>query len=294
MASVQRNVSPKVRRSYIISTISMALVLLLLGSVGYIMTNIFATTQRIRESVTMIVELKDGLSEAERDSVAVRLAESEMVASLKFVSKEDKLEDEAFRKAFALDVKGALGENPLPDSFDVTLSTLSSDKASLEAFAEEARKVEGVSFVSYPEILLEEMHSALDVMQIIMLVVGAALLFVSLVLLNNTVRMAIFSERELINTLKAVGATRWFIVRPFLRRGALQGLVAGVVAALLMGGALYAIDHSFPELGIMSQLELIGFVGAAMVVCGIVVAVLFTLPVVMKFVNMRSNKIHLY
>ena len=294
MASVQRNVSPKVRRSYIISTISMALVLLLLGSVGYIMTNIFATTQRIRESVTMIVELKDGLSEAERDSVAVRLAESEMVASLKFVSKEDKLEDEAFRKAFALDVKGALGENPLPDSFDVTLSTLSSDKASLAAFAEEARKVEGVSFVSYPEILLEEMHSALDVMQIIMLVVGAALLFVSLVLLNNTVRMAIFSERELINTLKAVGATRWFIVRPFLRRGALQGLVAGVVAALLMGGALYAIDHSFPELGIMSQLELIGFVGAAMVVCGIVVAVLFTLPVVMKFVNMRSNKIHLY
>ena len=294
MASVQRNVSPKVRRSYIISTISMALVLLLLGSVGYIMTNIFATTQRMRESATMIVELKDGLSEAERDSVAVRLAESEMVASLKFVSKEDKLEDEAFRKAFALDVKGALGENPLPDSFDVTLSTLSSDKASLEAFAEEARKVEGVSFVSYPEILLEEMHSALDVMQIIMLVVGAALLFVSLVLLNNTVRMAIFSERELINTLKAVGATRWFIVRPFLRRGALQGLVAGVVAALLMGGALYAIDHSFPELGIMSQLELIGFVGAAMVVCGIVVAVLFTLPVVMKFVNMRSNKIHLY
>ena len=294
MASVQRNVSPKVRRSYIISTISMALVLLLLGSVGYIMTNIFATTQRMRESVTMIVELKDGLSEAERDSVAVRLAESEMVASLKFVSKEDKLEDEAFRKAFALDVKGALGENPLPDSFDVTLSTLSSDKASLEAFAEEARKVEGVSFVSYPEILLEEMHSALDVMQIIMLVVGAALLFVSLVLLNNTVRMAIFSERELINTLKAVGATRWFIVRPFLRRGALQGLVAGVVATLLMGGALYAIDHSFPELGIMSQLELIGFVGAAMVVCGIVVAVLFTLPVVMKFVNMRSNKIHLY
>ena len=294
MASVQRSASPKVRRSYIISTISTTLVLFLLGSIGYIMTNLFATTQQMRESVTMIVELKDGLSEPERDSVATRLAESEMVASLKFVSKEEKLDDEAFRKAFALDVKDALGDNPLPDSFDVTLSTLSSDKCSLEAFAEEARKIEGVSFVSYPEQLLEEMHSALDVMQIIMAVVGLALLFVSLVLLNNTVRMAIFSEREMINTLKAVGATRWFIVRPFLRKGALLGLVAGVVSALLLGGALYAIDHSFPELGVMSQLELIGIVAGAMVVCGIVVAVLFTLPVVMKFVNMRSNKIHLY
>ena len=294
MASAQRKVSNRVRRSYIVSTISIALVLFLLGSIGFAMANIYTTTERMRGSVTMIVELDDSLSEAERDTVAVRLAESDMVASLKFVSKQEKIEDKEFSRIFALDIKEALGENPLPDSYDVTLSALSSDKEALEAFADEARKIKGVTMVSYPEILLDEMHSALDTMQLVMLIFGVALLVIALILLNNTVRLAVYSERELINTLKAVGATRWFIIRPFLGRGALQGFIAGLVAALLLGGALYALNGSFPEFGLLSQLELVGLVAAAMVALGIVVAVIFTLFTVVKFVNMRSNKIHIY
>ena len=294
MASAQRNVSNRVRRSYIVSTISIALVLFLLGSIGFAMANIYTTTERMRGSVTMIVELDDSLSEAERDTVAVRLAESNMVASLKFVSKQEKIEDKEFRRIFAIDIQGALGDNPLPDSYDVTLSALSSDKEALETFAEEARKIKGVTMVSYPEILLDEMHSALDTMQLVMLIFGVALLMIALVLLNNTVRLAVYSERELINTLKAVGATRWFIIRPFLGRSVLQGFIAGIVAALLLGGTLYALNGSFPEFGLLSQLELIAFVAIAMVALGIAVAVIFTLPAVVKFVNMRSNKIHIY
>ena len=230
MASAQRNISRRVRFSYATSTVSMTLVLFLLGAVGFIIANLFTTTKRMRESVTMIVELKDGLSEAERDTIAVRLAESDMVASLKFVSKEEKMEDEEFKRVFAVDIKGILGENPLPDSYDVTLSALSSDKEGLETFAEEARKIEGVAFVTYPQSLIEEMHSTLDIMQFIMIVFGGALLVVAIVLLNNTVRLAVYAQRELINTLKAVGATKWFILRPFVGRSALQGLLAGALA----------------------------------------------------------------
>lgn len=294
MAAAKRDFSHRVRFSYATSTISMTLVLFLLGSIGYIMANLFSTTKRMRESVTMIVELKDGLTEAERDTVAVRLAESDMVASLKFVSKEEKANDEEFKRVFDVDIKGVLGENPLPDSFDVTLSALSSDKAQLEAFAEEARKVEGVSFVTYPESFVEEMHSTLDAMQLIMLVFGGALLVVSFVLLNNTVRLAVYSQRELINTLKAVGATKWFIMRPFVRRSALQGFLAGVLAALLLGGALFGLDYVVPGIGIFPRWEEGAFIAAVMVTLGVLVAVICTLPVVNRFVNMKSNKIYLY
>lgn len=272
----------------------MTLVLFLLGTIGFIVANLFTTTKRMRESVTMIVELKDGLSEAERDTVAVRLAESDMVASLKFVSKEEKAADEEFKRVFAVDIEGILGENPLPDSYDVTLSALSSDKAQLEAFAEAARKVEGVSFVSYPQSFIEELHTSLDAMQLIMVVFGGALLVVSFVLLNNTVRLAVYSQRELINTLKAVGATKWFIVRPFVGRSALQGLVAGVLAAALLGGALFGLDHLVPGINIFPKWEEAAFIAATMVVAGVVVAVVCTLPVVNRFVNMKSNKIYLY
>lgn len=258
------------------------------------MGNLYSTTKRMRESVTMIVELKDGLSEAERDSVAVRLAESDLVASLKFVSKEAKLEDDEFKHVFAVDIKGILGENPLPDSYDVTLSALSSDKEMLEKFAEEARKIEGVSYVTYPQSFIEEMHSALDIIQFIMVVFGGALLVVSFVLLNNTVRLAVYSQRELINTLKAVGATKWFIMRPFVGRSALQGFLAGLIASLLLGGALYALDHFVPGIGIFPRWEEVSFGAGTIVVVGVVVAVVCTLPVVNRFVNMKGNKIHLY
>ena len=294
MAAAKRNISRRVRFSYATSTVSITLVLFLLGAIGFIMTNLFSTTKHMRESVTMIVELKDGLTEAERDTVAVRLAESEMVASLKFVSKESKLEDEEFKRVFAVDIQGILGENPLPDSYDVTLSALSSNKEGLEKFAEEARKIEGVSYVTYPQSFIEEMHSTLDAMQFIMLVFGGALLVVSFVLLNNTVRLAVYSQRELINTLKAVGATKWFIMRPFVGRSALQGFLAGVFASLLLGGSLYALDHFVPGIGIFPKWEEAGIFAGAIIVLGVAVAVICTLPVVNRFVNMRGNKIHLY
>ena len=294
MAAQKRNISRRVRFSYATSTVSMTLVLFLLGAVGFIMANLFSTTKRMRESVTMIVELKDGLSEAERDTVAVRLAESDMVASLKFVSKEEKAADEEFNRIFNVDIKGVLGENPLPDSYDVTLSALSSNKAQLELFAEEARKIKGVEFVSYPQSLLEDMHATLDVMQLIMLLFGGALLVVSFVLLSNTVRLAVYSQRELINTLKAVGATKWFIMRPFVGRSALQGFLAGILAVALLGGAVYALDYVIPGVGIIPKLEEAGIFATIIVVTGVVVAVVSTLPVVNRFVNMKSNKIHLY
>ena len=258
------------------------------------MANIFSTTKRMRESVTMIVELKDGLSEAERDTVAIRLAKSDMVASLKFVSKEEKAADEEFKRVFNVDIGGILGENPLPDTYDVTLSALSSDKEQLEKFAQNARQIEGVDFVSYPQSLVEDMHATLDVMQFIMVVFGGALLVVSFVLLNNTVRLAVYSQRELINTLKAVGATKWFIMRPFVRRSALQGFLSGILAAVLLGGALYALDYVVPSIGFFPKWEEAGVFAALMVAVGVVVAVVCTLPVVNRFVNMKSNKIYLY
>lgn len=295
MASEQRkNISRKVRFFYATSTISMALVLFLLGAVGYAVVNLFSTTKHMRESVTMIVELKDNLSEAKRDTVAVRLAESDMVASIKFVSKEEKMEDTEFQRVFNIDIKGILGENPLPDSYDVTLSALSEDKEQLEKFAEEAKQIEGVEYVTYPQTFIEEMHSTLDALQLVMFVFGTTLLVVAVLLLNNTVRLTVYSQRELINTLKAVGATKWFIMRPFVGRSALQGFVAGVVAALLLGGALYGLNHAAEGLGLLPRWEVLGILAAAMVVTGIVVAVFCTLPVVNRFVNMRSNKIHLY
>lgn len=294
MASAQRkNFSRKTRISYTTSTISMTLVLFLLGAVGFIMANLYRSTTRMRESVTMIVELRSDLSEEQRNFIAERIADSDMVLAMKFVSKEEKAEDEEFKHVFGMDINSLLGENPLPDSYDVTLSKLSANKEDLQKFAEDLRLVEGVNFVSYPQTFIEEMHSTLDLLQLILAIFAGVLLVVSFILLNNTIRLSVYARRELINTLKAVGATKWFIMHPFLNRSALQGLLAGICAAILLGGTLYGLNYLAPGYGLFPKWERLAILAGSIVVLGVNVAVICTIPVVNRFVNMKSNKIDL-
>ena len=293
MAAAKRKISRSVRFTYASSTISMTFVLFLLGIIGYVMSNIYFTTKDMRESVTMIVELKDGLSEAERDEVSAKIGESDMVVAMKFVSKEEKAQDEEFKRLYNIDIEEVLDVNPLPDSFDVTLSELSADAVALKEFVGYVSHIEGVSYVNYPQTLLGEMHSTLDIIQLVLTIFGGALLVVAFVLLNNTIRLMVYARREMINTLKAVGATKWFIMRPFLGRSALQGLLAGLLSVALFAAALYGLEHVAPGFGFFPKWEVLAIIGGAMVVTGILVAVLCTLPIVNRFVNMKSNKIYL-
>lgn len=284
----------RIRRSYTISTISMALVLFILGLVGYTFTSLLSTSQQLREGIVMIVEIDDHLQGEQRDSLSATIAEHPLVRSVKFVSKDDKLADEQFRRAFEVDVKEVMGKNPLPDSFDVTLSADAADSQVLNSFVEEIKKLDGVSYISYPEQVLQQVHSVLGVMQLLLLIFGGVMLFISLLLLNNTIRLSIFSHREAISTMKLVGATKWFIIKPFLGRSLLQGLLAGVVAALLFVGVLFGLQYSLPGFEVAAQVKLVAIVIGAMVVLGVVLSMLFTLVAVNKCVNMRSNNLYLY
>jgi cell division transport system permease protein len=271
----------------------MTFVLFLLGAIGYIMANVFLTTKQMRESVTMIVELKDDITEEDHDFVKLNLTSSNLVHSYKYVTKEEKLEDEEFKLVFDVDIQGILKSNPLPNSYEVTLSEHSANKEALATFADGLREIEGVSYVSYPQSLLEEMHSTLDLFQLILAVFGGVVLVVAFILLNNTIRLIVYARRELINTLKAVGATKWFIMRPFIGRSALQGLLAGLLSVVLLAAALYGLDGVAPGFGFFPKVEVLAIIGGGMVATGILVAVLCTLPIVNRFANMKSNKIHL-
>lgn len=284
----------KIMRSYLISTVSMALVLFILGTIGFAMLSLLKSSKQVREGVVMIVELKDEFSAEQRDSLQLKIADNRLVAAVDFVSKDEKLADEDFRRAFDIDIKDILSDNPLPDSFDVTLSSAAAEAEELEVFVQQIKQLDGVSYVSYPKELIAQVHSVLDVMQLLIFAFGAVMLVISFVLLGNTVRLAIFSHREAIKTMKLVGATKWFIIRPFLGRSLLQGLLAGVVATILFVAALFGLQYSLPGFEVMAQLQMVAVVAGAMVVLGIMLSTLFTFVAVNKCVNMRSNKLYLY
>lgn len=289
-----RRIRRKVRNSYIVSTVSIALVLFLLGAVGYLMTAAMRVTGSLKESITLIVELENGISEERKAEIKGMLEQSPMAADVTYVSKEDKLNDSEFRKIFAVEFEEVLDENPLLDTFEVRLTALSEERAALEAFITDMEGKDGVEHISYPAELIDRVHSTINRVRPALLVFAVVLLIISLTLLNNTIRLAIFSKRYLINTMKLVGATKWFIIKPFLWDGVKQGFWAGVIAAALFGAVVYSIDHNLPELSSPEMLEASSVILAGMVIVGVVVSFFFTLFAVNKFVNMKSNKIYLY
>lgn len=289
-----RRLRRKVRNSYIVSTVSIALVLFLLGAVGYLMTAAMRVADSLQESVTLIVELEKGISDERKAAVKRLLEQNPMAAEVRYISKEEKLNDSEFRKIFAVEFEQVLDENPLLDSYEVRLTALSEERSALDRFISDIGEREGVAHVSYPAELIEKVHSTVNKVRPVLLAFALVLLIISLTLLNNTIRLAIFSKRYLINTMKLVGATKWFIIRPFLWDSVKQGIWSGVLAAALFGAMIYGIDRNMPELSSPELLEAAVVILAGMVIVGVVVSLLFTLFAVNKFVNMKSNKIYLY
>ena len=282
----------KVRRSYIVSTISISLVIFLMGTVGYMLTAAITTAHTLRSSITLSAELDNSIGEERRTQIEQQIGLFEGVESVTYSPKESKIEDKEFRKMFATEIESILEENPLRNSFEVAIGTR--DKAATDALVDKLSAIEGVVYVAYPASTIEQLHSTITKITIILAAFGGALLIISLILLNNTIRLAIFSRRYLINTLKLVGATKGYIMRPFLATAAKQGLWAGLVASLLFVGSLASLSGAMPEIIATAELIKIAVVVGTMILTGLVISLLFTTFAVGKFVNMKSNKIYLY
>ena len=282
----------KVRRSYIVSTISISLVIFLMGTVGYMLSAAITTAYTLRSSITLSAELDNSIGEERRTQIEQQIGSFEGVESVTYSPKESKIEDEEFRKMFATEIESILKENPLRNSFEVAIGTR--DKAATDALVDKLSAFEGVVYVAYPASTIEQLHSTITKITIILAAFGGALLIISLILLNNTIRLAIFSRRYLINTLKLVGATKGYIMRPFLATAAKQGLWAGLVASLLFVGSLASLSGAMPEIIATAELIKIAIVVGTMILTGLVISLLFTTFAVGKFVNMKSNKIYLY
>lgn len=285
----------KVRNSYFVSTVSIALVLFLLGSVAYLMLAAMKVADTLQSSIQVSVELKNGLSDKQREEIRQRLADQELVEEIIFVSKTEKLEDQEFRRMFGGGFEEILDENPLLDSYELTLTAKSADRELIGAFIDGVQRLKGVAHVSYPALLAERLHATVNKIRFVLLLFGGALLAISMILLSNTIRLAIFSKRYQINTMKLVGATKWFIMRPFLGSSITQGILAGTTASLLFAAAAYGLNEAVPELQTLAEASRTGiYLFGAMIGGGIVISGLFTWIALNKFVNMKSNKIYLY
>lgn len=289
----EKRLRRKVRNSYVVSTISIALVLFLLGSVGYIMLRARDLSQYLRNGAILSIELHSDVAVEARNKIQQQLGEDPLVDEIILITREDKLLDKEFRSLFGEDFDEVLGDtNPLNDSFEVHFAT--HDIMEINRFTNRVEQLFEVESTYYPRELISSINSTIDRAQYIIALFAAVLLSISLVLIGNTVRLAIFSKRHIINTMKMVGATKWFIMKPLLWAGFRSGIFAGFISSLLFGCTIYLLREYIPEAVTLSNLVEVAVIGGIAVVGGGLISLFFTIYSVNRFINMRSNKIHLY
>lgn len=295
MEQRDKRIARKVRRSYIISTVSITLVLFMLGIVSYVTLSALSAAHNLRERVVVSVEMADSLFAGEQQVVLDKINSREEVARVDYLSKEDKVNDAAFRRQFELEIDELLGENPLRNSYEVTLKRELSTREDIEAFVSAVEPTAGVEYISVPPIeVVEQMHSTITTISLGLLIFLAVLLVISLLLLHNTIRLAIYSKRYLINTLKLVGATKWYIMRPLLGSALKQGVWAGVISGLMIAFTVYGVEAFTPQGIAMLDHIAVGIIIGSTLSVGVVITLLYTAAAVNKFVNMKTNKIYLY
>ncbi len=290
--SANRNLRRKVRGSYAISTVSIALVLFLVASVGYIIWNLSKATDNIKERMTLYVMMEDGCAQEVVEQTEFKLKNMEGVRQVRFISKSEAAAD--FRNFAGGDFEEFLDYNPLPASFEVKLSASESPRelvARLEGYITEWG---GVDEVIYQQGMVESMDANLGRFKLLLVIFGAVLLLISLVLLKNTIRMSVFSRREIISTMKLVGASSWTIKRSFVADSLWMGLAAGAIASLMFWGMLVALSEGMPYVVLVSGGEVMAIIFGGIFVAGVLLSVLFTSAALGRFINMNSAKINLY
>ena len=282
----------KVRNSYIISTISIALVLFLLGSVGYLIFNAVRATDLMKENVAIHLMIKQGTSDERIAEIGRELGAHEAVKEVTFVPKAVAAEN--FKEQIGSDFVEFLAFNPLPDAYEVKLHAQYSDKDYVRKFEKEAASWNGIEEVVYQRAVVEQIGSNINKFNLVLLLFGGALLVIALILLNNTIRLTIYSKRYLINTMKLVGASKWFIMKPFLLRSILHGVYAWLIAAAMFLALVAGLGEGLPEVTFLAESRPVYYVLCGLLLLGILISALFTLFAVNKFVRMNTTKINLY
>ena len=185
-----------------------------------------------------------------------------------------------------------LGENPLHDSYRIKLNEAYFEEAKLQEVKQDLEQIDGVFEVVYQENLVDKINQNITQIYIVMSAFALILLVIIVVLMNNTIRLALHSQRMLIRSMQLVGATNAFITRPFLGRGMWQGFLAGVIAVLLLVVGWEVAKHNMPELAAFQSIEKMVILLAGIIGLGVLIGFLSTFQAVNRYLGLTLDELY--
>ena len=281
----------KTLKTFYISTIfSISLVLVMVGLLGLIVLHGKNLSNFVKENIVLNVVIKENAGDNEIFSLQSNLEKNESIKSTQFISKESAAKN--LSNDLGEDFVKFLGYNPLSASIDVYLKADFANKERIQKLVAKLKKKEIVKDVIYQESLIDMVNENLKSISLVIIAFGFTLLLIAIALINNTIRLAMYSQRFIIRSMQLVGATKSFIRKPYIVSGMIHGLMGGIVAILLLLSTLYIAKTKMPELAMLQNYVEFGFLFAAIIFMGIIISILSTYFAVNKYLNQHIDDLY--
>lgn len=276
--------------AYLSSVISISLVLLLVGVASLLLVNARSVSDYFKENMKVSVLLRPEADESDALTFKKTIEQLPYIKTADYVSKEQGAEE--MKSILGNDFLEVFETSPIPASIDVTLMAGYVSADSLWVVKDRLSSYSVVDEVVYQQSLVEALNANLRRISLVLAVFIALLLFISYVLINNTVRLNIYARRFTVHTMKLVGATRSFIRAPFLVQAVFQGLFSSFLAIIALLALLFVVRNEFARLFEVFRLDLLLLVMGIVVVSGLLICVVSTFFVVNKLVSLKRDELY--
>lgn len=276
--------------SSITTVVSLSLVLFMLGLLGIIILNTRQLSDNIKENIGFQIILNENVKEADVAKLQKTLDVSSYVKSTEFITKEEAAK--RLQEDLGEDFISFLGFNPLLASINVHLKAEYANADSVSWIEKEIIDTHLAKEVIYQKSLINIINEKVQKISLFILIFTSLLMVIALALINNTIRLSIYSKRFIIKTMQLVGATQGFIRQPFLLTGIKHGIYGAVIAILMLVGFLYVVQKQLPEMEELQNERMLLFLFGIVVIMGIIISWISTWLAVRKYLRLRSDELY--
>ena len=280
----------RVITSYFSVVLSVFLVLFLLGTLGLFVINSKRISDNFKEDIVMTIFLKSEANDSIIKAFDDELRIANFAKDYTYVSKEKAAKQH--KDVIGEDFMQFLGVNPLQNSFDVHVKADYVTNDSFKKIENRLRKNEMIADVIYDQQLVTLVNDNVKQISMWILIISGVFAVVSVLLINSSMRLSIFSNRFIIKTMQLVGATKSFIRKPFIKKSIMLGMIGAVLAVIALIGVLIYVDVNFPTLDIFKDQILIGCVLLGVLALGALIPWISTYFATQRFLNLRTDDLY--
>ena len=273
------------------STVSISLVLFVIGLIVslYLTTHYF--TVKSKENISLSIILNDTISETDLSRLERYLNATEYTKQVIYISRDSALKEHI--AAIGEDPSEFLGYNPLSASLEVFLTSEYASTDSINSVILPRLQIfDGITNITYQKEMIELLNNNINKLSLILSLIALVMLFISIVLINNTIRLSIYSKRFIINTMQLVGAKNSFIRRPFVRRSIINSFIATFLALLMLGGSIYLVQTQIGVAINLYHLEIITPVVVVIFFVSLIINYIATVAAVNRYLRMRTEQLY--